>query len=74
MAQAKNTTPAQTAVTGNKHHAALAAAKRQKTRSIVVTIAVILVAALILVPLGMFANGSIYRTLTAPSPPPLTAI
>ncbi len=59
MAQANNSTPAQTS--GNKHRAALAAAKRDKNRKILITVAVILVIALIVTPLGMFANGSIYR-------------
>ena len=65
MAQAKNTTPAQTS--GNKHRAALAAAKRDRNRRILITVAVILVIALILTPLGMFANGSIYRLTKAAS-------
>ena len=63
MAQAPNNKPAQTS--GNKHRAALAAARRDKNRKIIITVAVILAAALILTPLAMFANGSVYRVMKA---------
>ena len=45
--------------------AAAQAAKKAKTRKTLIAIAIILVAALIITPLAMFANGSFYRLATA---------
>ncbi len=61
MGQANKNTPAQSTANANKRQAALAAAKKAKTRKILTIVAVILVAAIIITPLSLFANGSIYR-------------
>ncbi len=54
MSQAKTSS-------GNKHQAAIQAAQRTRTRNIIITVAVIVALALIITPLAMYANGSIYR-------------
>jgi len=53
--------PVSTAKAVNKHKAAVNAARKAKTRRIVITVAAIVVALVILVPLGMIANGSVFR-------------
>lgn len=48
-----------------KNKAAAEAAQKAKTRKIVIAVAIIVVAALIITPLAMFANGSFYRMAKA---------
>ena len=55
--------PVGTANAVNKRKAALNAAHKAKTRKVVITIAAVVVALAILVPLGMIANGSIFRLI-----------
>ena len=62
MGQANNK-PAQSST--NKHQAARAAAKKAKTKKILITVAVVLAAVLIITPLALFANGSVYRLANA---------
>ncbi|MEA4823438.1 MAG: peptidylprolyl isomerase [Clostridiaceae bacterium] len=61
MGQANKNTPAQSTANANKHKAALAAARKAKNRKILITVAIILAAAIIITPLSLFANGSVYR-------------